>query len=151
MLEAWVRRLVRRSPEAGDRRAARRGFEEMLERMARDAVQGGIPVTALVISFADAAFRPDITQARVARLREHLRGGDLVGRLGEGDVGVLMHDTIAAQADAPLARIRRLLQREGVPLVQVSIGMASRSPGDPITGALAEEARQQARYHTSDQ
>ena len=150
LLESWVRRLVRQSPQAGDRRSARRGFDEMLERMARDAVQGGIPVTAVVISFTDAAFRPDVTQARVARLREHLRGGDLVGRLGEGDVGVLLHDTVAAQADALLARIQRLLQRDGVPLAQVAIGMASRSPGDPMTGALAQEARQRARYHASD-
>jgi GGDEF domain-containing protein len=150
LLESWVRRLVKQSPQAGDRRVGRRGFDEMLERMARDAVQGGIPVTAVVISFTDAAFRPDVTQTHVARLREHLRGGDLVGRLGEGDVGVLLHDTVAAQGDALLARIQRLLQRDGVPLAQVSIGMASRSPGDPMTGTLAQEARRRARYQPSD-
>jgi GGDEF domain-containing protein len=150
IIESWVRRLVRQSPGVGDRRAGRRGFEEMLERMARDAVQGGIPVTAVVISFSDAAFRPDVTQARVARLREHLRGGDLVGRLGEGDVGVLLHDTGAAQANVLLGRLRRLLEHEGVALPQVSIGMASRSPGDATTGALAQEARQRARYYASD-
>jgi hypothetical protein len=150
LLESWVRQLVRQSPGTSDRRASARGFDETLERFARDAVQGGIPVTAIVISFRDAAFRPDVTQTRVARLREHLRGGDLVGRLSEGDVGLLLQDTAAAQAEAFIARMRRVLEREGVPLGQVSIGMATRRPGDPMTGALAEEARQRTRHHASD-
>ena len=150
LLESWVRRLVRQSAHIGDRRASSRGFDEMLERLARDAVQGGIPVTAVVIQFADAAFRPDVTQARVTRLREHLRGTDLVGRFSAGDVGLLLQDTAAAQAEALIARVLRLLEREGVPAGQLSIGMATRRPGDPVTGALAEEARQRARYHASD-
>jgi GGDEF domain-containing protein len=150
LFESWVRQLVRQSAGASDRRASARGFDETLERFAHDAVQGGIPVTVVVISFGDAAFRPDVTQARVARLREHLRGSDLVGRLSEGDVGLLLQDTAAAQAEAFIARMRRLLEREGVPLGQISIGMATRRPGDPTNGALAEEARQHARYHASD-
>jgi hypothetical protein len=149
LLASWVQRLVRQSAQSGDRRAGARAFDDVLERLARDAVQGGIPVTAVVISFADAAFRPDLTQARVARLREHLRGSDLVGRLREGDVGLLLQDTAAAQAEALIARMRRVLEREGVPPGQVSIGMATRRPGDETTGALAEEARQ-ARYHAND-
>ena len=151
ILESWVRRLVRQSPRAGDRRAARRGFDEVLERLARDAVQGGIPVTAVVISFGDAAFRPDVTQARVASLREHLRGGDLVGRLGEGDVGVLLHDTGAAQAErARLDGCVGCWSAKECRCRRSAIGMATRRPGEPITGALAQEARQRARYHASD-
>ena len=150
LLESWVSRLVRQSAHIGDRRTSSRGFDEVLERFARDAVQGGIPVTAVVIQFADAAFRPEVTQARVARLREHLRGSDLVGRLNAGDVGLLLQDTAAAQAEALIARVLRLLEREGVPAGQLSIGMATRRPGEPITGALAEEARQRARYHAGD-
>ena len=149
LLDAWVRRLVRRSPTTGDRRTTRRGFDDLLERFARDAVQGGIPVTAVVISFGDTAFRPELTQARVARLREHLRGGDLVGRLGDGDVAMLLHDTAAAQAESLVARMRHVLERDGVPLAQLSIGMATRRPGDTATGALAQEARQRTR-HASD-
>ena len=72
-----------------------------------------------------------------------------MGRLREGDVGLLLQDTAAAQAEALIARMRRVLEREGVPPGQVSIGMATRRPGDPTTGALAEEARQ-ARYHAND-
>jgi hypothetical protein len=150
LFESWVRQLVRQSKGAFDRRASVRGFDETLERFARDAVQGGISVTAVVISFGDAGFRPDVTRARVARLREHLRGSDLVGRLSEGDIGLLLQDTAAAQAEAFIARMRPVLEREGVPLGQLSIGMATRRPGDPTTGALAEEARQRARSHASD-
>jgi len=146
LLESWVRRVVRQSPRTGDRRAVQRSFDDVLERAARDAVQSGIPVTAVVIEFGDALVRPELAQARVVRLREHLRGGDLVGRLSAGDVGVLLQDAASAQAEAALARVRRLLERDGVSLAQVVIGTASRHPGDPLTGVLAEEARQKAQY-----
>jgi hypothetical protein len=145
VLESWVKRLVRQS-RAGDRRTTRHGFDEVLERAARNAVQDGIPVTALVISFGDATLRPDLTQARAVRIREHLRGGDLVGRLGDGEVGVLLYDTSDAQADMPIVRLRRLLERES----NVFIGMATRKPGEPTVNALAQEARQQTPYHASD-
>ncbi len=146
LLEAWVRRLVRQSPRIGERRSAQRGFDDVLERAARDAVQSGIPVTAVVIGFGDALARPDVAQTRVVRLREHLRGGDLVGRLSAGDVGVLLQDAAAGQAEAALARLRRLLERDGVPLAHVVIGTASRHPGDIVSGALADEARDKARH-----
>ena len=149
LLESWVRRLVRQS-RAGDRRTTRHGFEEVLERAARNAVQDGIPVTVLVIAFADATLRPDITQSRVVRIREHLRGGDLVGRLGEGEVGVLLHDTSVAQAETLIVRLRQLMAREGALLADVFIGMATRNPGEPTVNALAQEARQKARDHASD-
>ena len=145
VLESWVKRLVRQS-RAGDRRTTRHGFDEVLERAARNAVQDGIPVTALVISFGDATVRSDVTQARTVRIREHLRGGDLVGRLGEGEVGVLLHDTSDAQAEVPIVRLRQLLEREA----NVFIGMATRKPGEPTVNALAQEARQRTRYHASD-
>jgi len=150
LLESWVRRLVLQSPRTPDRRATRRGFDEVLERFARDAVQGGVPVTAVVIIFGDAEFQPDVTQARVVRLREHLRGGDLVGRLENGDVGVLLHDIAEHDAQIPIERLRHVLERDGVPANEMSIGMVSRRTGDPMTGALAKEARQGARYHGRD-
>jgi len=149
LLESWVRRLVRQS-RAGDRRATRRGFDEILERAVRHAVQDGIPVTAMVISFEDATLRPSVTQERAVRIRQHLRGGDLVGRLGDGEVGVLLHDTAGDRADALVVRVRQLLERDGVPLAGVFIGTATRKPGESTVNALAEEARQRARYHASD-
>jgi hypothetical protein len=144
VLESWVRQLVQQTPGTGDRRAGTRGFDDVLERCARDAVQDGAPVTVLVISFRDVMMRSEQTQTHVSRLREYLRGGDLVGRLNDGDVGVLLHDTDAAQADVPVGRLQQLLARDGIPAAAVSIGMATRVPGDPITGGLAHEARQRA-------
>jgi len=149
LLESWVRRLAHQS-RAGDRRATRRGFDEVLERAVRNAVQDGITVTAVVITFGDARLSPDVTQARAVRIRQHLRGGDLVGRLGDGEVGVLLHDTAADQAESLVVRVRQLLERDGVPLASVFIGMATRQPGDMTVNALAQDARQRARYHTSD-
>jgi len=149
LLESWVRRLVRQS-RASDRRTTRHGFDEVLERAARNAVQDGIPVTVLVISFGDATLRSDLTQSRVVRIREHLRGGDLVGRLGEGEVGVLLHDTSVAQAETLMVRLRQLLARDGVPMAEVFVGMASRNPGEPTVNALAQEARQRARDYAGD-
>ena len=145
LLESWVRRLVRQSHRAGDRRGSRRGFDDVMERYARLAVDGGVPVTAIVMAFTDAIFRPELTQARVVSLRAQLRGGDLVGQLGDGEVGVLLHDTAAAQVDALIRRIRELLDREGVPAAHVSIGAASRNPGESSGHALAQEARQRVR------
>ena len=151
LLESWVRRLVHQTQGLGDRRASARSFDDVLERAARDAVQSGIPVTAVVIAFGDAVLRPDEAQARVTRLREHLRGGDLVGRLSHGDVGVLLQDAAAGQAGAAIARVQRLLERDGVPLAQVVIGAASRSPGEPLTGTLADEARQRVQHVAGNQ
>ena len=107
--------------------------------------------------------RPHLAQQGVGHLedRDGLAGADVdrvVVRLGTlecldvgaGDVGLLLQDTAAAQAEALIARVLRLLEREGVPAGQLSIGMATRRPGDPVTGALAEEARQRTRYHASD-
>jgi GGDEF domain-containing protein len=149
LLESWVRRLVHQS-RAGNRRATRHDFDEVLERAARNAVQVGIPVTALVISFADMTLRPDVIQSRVVRIRELLRAGDLVGRLDEGDLGVLLHDAVSVQAEAPVTRVRQQLEREGVRSSDVFIGMATRKPGESTVKALAQEARQRARYHASD-
>ena len=47
--------------------------------------------------------------------------------------------------------VQRLLERDGVPLAQVVIGAASRSPGEPLTGALADEARQRVQHVAGNQ
>jgi hypothetical protein len=151
LLEAWARRLTRQLPrQAPERRASGRRFDAVLERFARQSVDSGVPVTAAVLSFADAVAKPDVTQARVIRLREHLRGGDLVGRLGDSEVGVLFHDAASRDARALRDRIHRVLEGDGVPLNQVSIGIASRNPGESTADSLTEEARQRAAQQTGD-
>ena len=65
LLESWARRIVRQSKNSGERRAASRSYDEDLERFARQAVEGGVPVTAVVLSFSDSALRPGVTQTRI--------------------------------------------------------------------------------------
>jgi hypothetical protein len=152
LLESWVRRIVRQSKDAGERRATSRSYDEVLERFARQALEGGVPVTAVVLSFSDAVFRPGITQTRIGRIREQVRAADLVGRLGDGEIGMLLHDTPGGEARAVAARLRRVLQTadEAASPVPVSVGFASRDPGEPKAGALAPEAREDALHHADE-
>lgn len=152
LLESWVRRIVRQSKDAGERRATSRSYDEVLERFARQAVDSGVPVTAVVLSFSDAAFQPGVTQTRIGRIREQVRAADLVGRLGEGDIGMLLHDTPGSQARSVAARLRQVLQTAGdvASPVPVSVGFASRGPGEPQAGALAQAAREDTRHHADE-
>ena len=151
LLQSWVRRQVRQSPrQPADRRAPARRFDAVFDRLARQTVDTGVPVTAMVLSFADALAKPELTQARVVRLREHLRGGDLVGRFGDGEVGVLFHDAAAHDARALTDRVQQLLKRDGVPMNEVSIGVASRNPGESAAASVTQEARQRALQGSGD-
>jgi len=49
-----------------------------------------------------------------------------------------------------MVRLRQLLARDGVPMAEVFVGMASRNPGEPTVNALAQEARQRARDYAGD-
>lgn len=152
LFESWVRRVARQTKDQGERRAAPRKYDEDLERMARQAVEGGIPVTAVVLSFSDAALRPGLTRARIGRLREHVRATDLVGRLDEGEIGMLLHNAPENEARAVSARLQQTLldTQEGVSLVDVAVGFASWRPGDARTKTLADAAREDARRHAGD-
>jgi hypothetical protein len=145
LFESWACRLVRQATDARERRAAPRSYGEDLERFAGQAVEGGIPVTVVVVSFANVSLQPGVTQAQVGRLREQMRPTDLVGRLGEGEIGMLLHNTPGGQARAVTARLRQALQRDDTTSrFKVSIGVASREPGQMTSGALAQEAREDA-------
>lgn len=152
LLESWVRRTVRQSKDAGERRATSRSYDEVLERFARQALEGGVPVTAVVLSFSDVVVRPGITQTRIGRIREQVRAADLVGRLGDGNIGMLLHDTPGGGARAVAARLQRALQTadEVASPVPVAVGFASRDPGAPKAGALAQEARDNALHHADE-
>jgi PleD family two-component response regulator len=74
-----------------------------------------------------------------------MRPTDLVGRLGEGEIGMLLHNTPGGHARAVTARLRQALQRDDTTSrFKVSIGVASREPGQMTSGALAQEAREDA-------
>jgi hypothetical protein len=146
LFESWARRIVRQARDPGERRSAARSYDQDLERFAEQAVGSGIPVTAVVLSFSDAALKPGATQARIVRLREKVRPTDIVGRLGDGEIGMLLHNAPGGEARAVTARLRRALQ-EGNGLessVKVSVGYATREPGQMKPGPLAQEAREDA-------
>jgi PleD family two-component response regulator len=105
-----------------------------------------------VLSFSDSLLRPGVTQTRIGRLREQVRPTDIVGRLGEGEIGMLLHNTPGGEARAVTARLRRALQEfdDLESSVRVSVGFATREPGQPGGGALAQQAREDALRDTQE-
>jgi len=146
MLESWSRRLVRQSKDLTDRRAARRTYDQDLEQLASRAIEGGEPVTAVVLSFSDSASRPGVIQTRIGRLRERVRPTDMVGVLGMGEIGMLLHNTPGAEARVVTARLKQALQEGEGPdsSLEVMAGFATREPGQLHGGPLAEQARADA-------
>jgi hypothetical protein len=130
LLAPWARRVAREFKNAGERRADPRSFEQILDRMARQVVERGGPVTVIVFSFGQAVVRPGVTQTRIGPIREQVRGTDLVGRLGEGEIGMLLCDTAGNQAKLAVTRLRRILETTDEAWSRsVSVGFASRDPG----------------------
>ena len=79
LLESWARRLIRQSPGTGDRRGSSRGFDEVLERFARDAVQGG--------GQADqAGAMPEMPEDRAAPVREGVLAGNFASAGNQANV-----------------------------------------------------------------
>ena len=100
MFVAWAPMALRATASGQDRRAAPRGFHEVIERSAREALERGSAVAAVVLLVRDAVFFPGATQRWVAGMRAQLRPLDLAGMLAEGEIGLLMHDTNAHHAKA---------------------------------------------------
>jgi hypothetical protein len=148
LLESWVQGVAR---QARERRVASRSFGEVLDRFARQALESGTPVTAVVLSFGDAVLRPGITQTRIGRIREQVRAADLVGRLTERDIGMLLHDTPGSHASGVIARVHRILRTVEAPdaAARVSVGIVTRSPGEPTSVSMTDEAREAARRHAN--
>lgn len=149
LLESWAGRTVRQSKGAGERRAAFPSFDEVFERFARQSLEYGVAVTAVVLSFSDALFEPGSTQGRIGRIREQVRAADLVGRFDEGEIGMLLYNTVREQAKSVVARLREVLEGADEMRLPVpaSVGYASRAPGEPLANGLAREAREDAFRH----
>src|SRR5258705_208326 len=92
LVDAWVRRILPQL-QGRDRRTASRRFDEVLDRFAGQALERGIPVAVVVLFVTDAACFPRLTQQWIAKIRGTMRGSDIVGMLGEGEIGLLLHET----------------------------------------------------------
>jgi hypothetical protein len=145
LLDAWVRSLLGRLQQH-DRRAASRTFEEVLDRFAGQAIERGSAVSMVVLLMADAASYPGLTQQWIARIRGVMRGADIVGMLGEGEIALLLHDTPLDRAEAVAKRIVKMLETIGdrEPSPVVATGVACRLPGSAGGDGLAAEARNDA-------
>jgi hypothetical protein len=143
MFVAWAPVVLRAAASTQDRRAASRGFQEVLERSAREALESGSPVTVVVLLIRDAVFLPGATQRWVADMRGQLRPLDLAGVLAEGEIGLLMHDTTATHAKTIADRLRSVVGSDpgSGPIL---VGVASRAPGNGVANGLVREARTDA-------
>jgi hypothetical protein len=149
LFESWSRQRLSRSSESSERRADGRSYEDDFEQFAARAVESGVPVTAVVLSFSDAPVRPGILQASMVRLREHVRPSDLVGRLGAREIGMLLHNTAGSGARAVTERMRLALRDpDSGETPGVTLGYASREPGMPPV-PLAQQAREDARRRSA--
>jgi hypothetical protein len=141
-MNAWAASF-RVSAARRDRRSGAPGFHEVMERSAREAVEGGAPVTAVVLLIRDAVLSPGSTQRWVAGMRGQMRPSDLAGMLVEGEIGLLMHDTTAQHAKSIASRLRAVV--DGLPGKDpIMIGVATRVPGLPMVEGIVREARADA-------
>jgi len=142
VLNAWAA-SSRLATSRRDRRTGAPAFYEVMERSAREAVERGVPVTAVVLLVRDAVVSPGSTQRWVAGMRGQMRPSDLAGMLAEGEIGLLMHDTTAQHAKTIASRLRAVV--DGLPGTEpILIGVATRVPGLPILDGIVREARTDA-------
>jgi hypothetical protein len=152
LLDAWVRRVLPQLQQR-DRRAGSRAFDEVLDKFAGQALERGSTVSVLVILIADAACFPGLTQQWIARIRGTMRAADMVGMLGEGEIGLLLHDTSRERAETVGQRVLKLLESMEDAYTStspiVATGIATRSPNGAGGAGIAEEARSNAISHAT--
>lgn len=143
MLEVWAPATLGASGSRPERRAAARGFHEVIERSAREAIERGMPVAVVVLLIRDAVSLPGATQRWVAGIRGQMRASDVAGMLAEGEIGLLLHDTANEQAKEIGKRLRVVVNEAPGPEA-ILIGVATRSPGQGPADGMIREARADA-------
>lgn len=143
MFDTWAPAALGASRKRRERRSAPRGFTEILQRSAREALERGAPVAVVVLLIREAASLPGSTQRWVAGIRAQMRASDLAGLLGEGEIGLLMIDTGAEQAKSIAERIRAVVG--GDPGHEsILVGVAARNPGQDTVDGIVQDAREDA-------
>jgi hypothetical protein len=143
MFDVWASATLGGSSTRRERRAAPRGFQELLQRSAREALVRGTPVAVVVLLIRDAASLPGSTQRWVAEIRAQLRVSDLAGMLDEGEIGLLMHDAAADQAKGIAERLRTVVGEEPGS-ESILVGVTSRKPGQGAIDNIVHDAREDA-------
>jgi diguanylate cyclase (GGDEF)-like protein len=120
--------------------ANRRAFMRQLDREIRGAAEFGWPLAVAIFDvdhFKDVndrhghAIGDKVLQSLVSRAGTVIRGGDLIGRLGGEEFGILMPGATAEDAGLVAERLRRAIETlrtgdKGLPRITVSIGIALR-------------------------
>ena len=143
MFDAWAPAALGGARARFERRAAPRGFAEVLHRSAREALERGAPIAVVVLLIRDAASLPGSTQRWVAGIRAQLRASDLAGMLGEAEIGLLMMDTGAEQAKSIAERLRAVVGGEPGQEA-ILVGVAARNPGQDTVDGIVQDAREDA-------
>ena len=143
MFDAWAPAVLEGARARFERRAAPRGFAEVLQRSAREAHERGAPIAVVVLLIRDAASLPGSTQRWVAGIRAQLRASDLAGMLGEAEIGLLMMDTGAEQAKSIAERLRAVVGGEPGQ-ESILVGVAARNPGQDTVDGIVQDAREDA-------
>jgi hypothetical protein len=143
MFDVWAATALGGARARRERRAEPRGFTELLQRSAREALDRGLPVAVVVLVIRDAASLPGSTQRWVAGIRGQLRASDLAGMLGEGEIGLLMIDTGADQAKGIAERLRAVVGGEPG-RESILVGVAGRTPDQGTADGIVHDARADA-------
>jgi hypothetical protein len=143
VFDAWARVALGGASARRERRTAPHGFPELLQRSAREALDRGSPVAAVVLLFRDAASLPGSTQRWIGGIRGQMRASDLVGMLDEGEVGLLMRDTGAEQAKGIAQRLKTVVGGEPG-RESILVGVAGRNPGHGTADGIVHDARADA-------
>jgi hypothetical protein len=118
-------------------------FGRTIERLASEALERGLAVTAVVVATNGSA--PGASQAFVDELRRQMRQSDVVGVLRPGEVGLLLPDTTAAHAAAVARRLRAALGAIAASRSSIrAIGFATRMPGEGLAEGILNDARANA-------
>jgi GGDEF domain-containing protein len=141
----WARQVAQPLPVAAapERRSGHVRFDEMIERLTRQALERGEPVTLIVAVLADDA-AADATATIATGVRSQLRPWDVVGVLRDREVGFLLHDTSRDQALRIVGRIRAFVESTERGHVS-AVGVASRGGPDNAGAAGATSIVQEAR------
>jgi len=138
LLADWVGK-----PAAAEPTDAVTVFGRTMERLASEALERGLAVTAIVLSTTGSA--PGASQSFVDELRRQMRQSDVVGVLRPGEVGLLLPDTTSAHAAVVARRLRAALTAIAASRSSIrAIGFATRMPGEGVAEGILNDARANA-------
>ena len=140
--DMWLPAVLRQARAGSERRGRASSFDEVVDRYARDAYASGAIASFILIGGRDASVAPPMVQSWIRRLRPELRPTDLAGRLGSGEIGILLLQTPGDGAQVAARRLARLFNTTTTanePAVRV--GVASQIETVVTADALIAQAR----------